>query len=166
MWIRLFGGSERTAKPLNWFECSYLGLWTLITLHSPAPQKSLPVRLIFKPSRWCGFNCRNTVNLCKWASWSEWVITDFLPLGVTASSRFCIPLLSLNLHMTRGIYYKRVEGKGNIALFLWSRVMAGKEHTGRIKPLSVNSASQLWPTFSKLSTLSKLSVIKTLGKEL
>ena len=156
----MFGASERTTNPLNWFECSHLGLWTLITLHSPAHQKSLPIRLSFKPSRWRGLNCRNTVNLCKWTSWSEWVITDFLPLGVTASSRFYIPLLSLNLHMTKGIYYKRVEGKGNIAVFLWSRMMVRKEHTERIKPLSVNSASQLWPTFSKLS------VIKTLGKEL
>lgn len=102
-------------------------------------------------------NCRNTVNLGKWASWSEWLITDFLPLGVTASSRFYSPLLSLNLHTTKGVYYERGEGKESILVFLGSQTVR-KEHTGRIKP--VNSVYQLRPAFPEFS------VIKALGKGL
>lgn len=60
------------------------------------------------------------------------------------------PTLKLNLHMTRGIYSERTEGERSIAFFLWSRIMARKEQTRRMKAPSVNS-EQFWATFSKSS---------------
>jgi hypothetical protein len=47
----------------------------------------------------------------------------FFPLGVTNSSTFYTPLLSLNLCMARGLSDKTVEGKRHIALFLWNGIM-------------------------------------------
>lgn len=96
-------------------------------------------------------NCGHTVNLCKWASWSEWVIAYFLALALMTSSRFYSPLLSLNLHITRGIFSERAEAeRRSVAFFLWSRIMAREEQTRRMKAPSVNS-EQFWATFSKSS---------------